>query len=186
MTTTQWTDITYAKKKFTHNHPTTSAHHRPGAAGAATDFFNGSGASAHRRKSDCVAHGVPLPPASGTQRRPERVGSAGAVDWEGDAVAHIAGALRGLFCYSFSSCLRRGGGRWGLFCSGLLCKAQQFVHAVGFCLQCAQRYALKLELPGVWWVLAPLANGTSGKPQRSRQGTVAAVVGDGFRCFHVR
>ena len=87
--------------------------------------------------------------------------------------------------YSFSSCLRRGGGRWGLLGRGWLCKAKQFVHAVGFRLQGTQRNALKLELPGVWRVLAPLADGTSGKPQCSSKGNAAAVVGNSFRCFHV-
>lgn len=103
----------HAKEKYTRHHPATGAHHRPGAAGAATGFFDGGGARAHHRESGRLAHRMPLPPASGTRRRPARIGCAGAVDWNGGAVNAIAAALSGLFCYGVDSRLRMISGRFG-------------------------------------------------------------------------
>ena len=105
----------HAKTKAHQRPATAGAHNRLGTAGAATDFFDGSGASAHHRESSRVAHGVPPPPASGKHSRPARIGCAVEADWECVAVTAIAKALRGLFCYRVDSGLRTGGGRWGQF-----------------------------------------------------------------------
>ena len=62
--------------------------------------------------------------------------------------------------------------------------AQHAVQAIRLGPQCAKRYALDLELPCVWRVLAPLRNRTTGKPKRSRQSDIAAVVINCFLSFH--
>ena len=78
-----------------------------------------------------------------------------------------------------------------LFGRGLVAKhlggfldAQHAIQAIRLGPQCAKRYALDLELPCVWRVLAPLRNRTTGKPKRSRQSDIAAVVINCFLSFH--
>ena len=78
-----------------------------------------------------------------------------------------------------------------LFGRGLVAKhlggfldTQHAVQAIRLGPQCAKRYALDLELPRVWRVLAPLRNCTTRKPKRRCQSDIAAVVINCFLSFH--